>query len=75
MTRLFTKNFKGSTDTLFLKSLAGPNSALKKEQEDEVRIGANRFTGISSQIRTKLRGWAVWAGNGRLLLSGSIVLK
>ena len=36
MTRLFTKNFTRSTDTLFLKSLAGPNSALKKEQEDEV---------------------------------------
>ena len=38
MTRLFTKNFSRSTDTLFLKSLAGPNSALKREQEDTVRL-------------------------------------
>ena len=50
MTRLFTKNFKGSTDTLFLKSLAGPNSALKKEQEDEVGLCANRFTGNLEKV-------------------------
>ena len=31
-------------------------------------------TGISSEMRTKLRDWAVWQGKGRLLLSGSIVL-
>ena len=34
-----------------------------------------RCTGISSQIRTKLRDWAVWQARGRLLLSGSNVLK
>ena len=34
--------------------------------------GVGGCTGISSQIRTKLRDWA---GKGRLLLSGSIVLK
>ena len=32
-------------------------------------------TGISSQIRTKLRDWAVWQARAQLLLSGSIVLK
>ena len=32
-------------------------------------------TGISSQMRTKLRDWAALAGKNRLLLSGSIVLK
>ena len=32
-------------------------------------------TGISSQIRTKLHVWAILSGKGRLLLSGSIVLK
>ena len=33
------------------------------------------ITGISSQIRTKLRDWAVWQARGRLLLPGSNVLK
>ena len=31
-------------------------------------------TAVSSEARAKLREWAVLAGKGRLLLSGSIVL-
>ena len=46
-----------------------------KEMADRCAILFNS-TGILSQIRTKLRDWAVWqARAGRLLLSGSIVLK
>ena len=31
-------------------------------------------TAVSSEARAKLREWAVLAGKGRLLLSGSVVL-
>ena len=41
----------------------------------DVWIPNPHYSGISSQIRTKLYEWAALAGKGRLLLSGSIVLK
>ena len=44
-------------------------SAVGRKKEEGLML----FTGFLSQIGAKLRDWA--AGRGRLLLSGSIVLK
>jgi len=37
MTKLFSKNLARSTDLLFLKSLTGSNSAIRKEKIKKVR--------------------------------------
>ena len=36
--------------------------------------GLNTCTAVSSEAWAKLREWAILAGKGRLLLSGSVVL-
>ena len=46
----------------------------KNDRNDEMNDRLT-YTGISSEIGTKLRDWAVLAGQGLLLLSGSSVLK
>ena len=33
-----------------------------------------KYTAVSSEAWAKLREWAIWAGKGRLLISGSVVL-
>ena len=37
-------------------------------------MSEKKCTAVSSEAWAKLREWAILAGNGRLLLSGSVVL-
>ena len=48
-------------------------SALGREGGSR-RVSGERFTAVLNEARAKLREWAVLAGKGWLLLSGSVVL-
>ena len=60
--------FVPAVATLFC--LAMPGSFFNRLAQNKVAL----HTAVSSEAWAKLREWAILAGKGRLLLSGSVVL-
>ena len=46
----------------------------ERSRKVETESSLGRSTAVSSEAWAKLREWAILAGKGRLLLSGSVVL-